>query len=186
MKKRFMIVIASIAIAITLAYFIFSQNSPLENLINPSPEQGKNDTQSPWRFPKITFPWFPKESGSSEGSGGSGEGDGSSGGAKGGNISNPPAIKNRYTLFVNSTHDLEVSVIYKSNNTVVNETKSLPFSLEVEEGTKICLAETTGSGTIRWLIDNEVDCPFSDCGGTLYDCDILMNKSYSIVLRQYS
>ncbi len=185
MKRRFVTAMVVIVVSIFALYFLFSfPGSPLENIVNPSPEGG-NDT-NPWTFPKITFPWSAKEpEGSPGGSGGSG-GESDDRGLNGGNGTRLPVIKNRYTLFVNSTHDLEVLVLYSANSTVVNETKSLPFSLEVEEYIHICLVETTGSGTIRWLIDNEIDCPFSDCGRTLYDCDILMDRNHSIVLRQYS
>jgi len=189
MRKRFLIIL--IACVAVIVFFIFmsltSGKNPLENIFNPSPDQGNNETQNPWRFPNITFPWSSKPSvnDAGAGSGGSG-GSGSKGGGSGGNITQPPVIKRNYTLFVNSTHNLEVLAIYTVNNFVINETKNLPFSLGVQEGSYACLSETTGSGTIRWLIDDGSDCPFSECAGGLYGCSILMDSNHSVTIRQYS
>lgn len=185
MRKRFLIILIACVVIAVIAFLIFmpspSGKSPLENIFN-APNQEKNGTQSPWKFPNITFPWSPKPSESDgSGSGGSGSKSGGSGGSV-----KQPIIKNNYTLYVNSTHNLEVLAIYTVNNVVINETKSLPFSIDVQEDTSACLAETTGSGTIRWLMDDGNDCPFSDCAGGLYDCSITMNGNHSVTVRQYS
>jgi hypothetical protein len=189
MRKRFLIIL--IACVAVIVFFIFmslpSEKNPLENIFNLSPDQGNNETRNPWKFPNITFPWSSKPSVNDAGAGSGGSGDsGSKGGGPGGNVTQPPVIKRNYTLFVNSTHNLEILSIYTVNNAVIRETKPLPFSLDVQENTSACLAETTGSGTIRWLMEDGSDCPFSDCAGDLYGCSILMNSNHSVTIRQYS
>jgi hypothetical protein len=179
-RKRFF---ATIMIFIVLAsviylYFAVFTNSPLGGYVNPSPEEQENGT-TPWKFPKFTFPWSSGDKNS-----GGGGGSLSGGGGEGG--SNVTLPKNNFTLFINSTHDLQVLVKYTANDVVYSETERLPFSLDIQEKTYACLSETTGSGTIRWLLSNGTDCPFSDCGGTLYDCELYMNSNYSVTVRQYS
>jgi hypothetical protein len=191
MRKRFLIVLTACVALTVIVLFIFmslpSEKNPLGNIFNPSTDQGNNGTRNSWKFPNITFPWSSKSSGSGAGDGGSGgSSSGSKGGGSGGNATQPPVIKRNYTLFVNSTHNLEVLVIYTVNNIVFNETNPLPFSLDAQEGTSTCLSETTRSGTIRWLMEDGSDCPFSDCAGGLYGCSILMNGNHSVTLRQYS
>jgi hypothetical protein len=191
MRKRFLIILTACVALAVIVIFIFmslpSEKNPLGNIFNPSPDQGNNGTPSSWKFPNITFPWSSKPSGSGAGAGSGGSGgSGSKGGGSGGNATQPQVIKRNYTLFVNSTHNLGVLVIYTVNKIVFNETKSLPFSLDVQEDTSACLSETTGSGTIRWLMDDGSDCPFSDCAGGLYGCSILMNSNRSVTIRQYS
>jgi hypothetical protein len=186
MKKRYWVILLVVFICLDIIIFYIFSPSSLQNIISPSPEQQEgNETQNPWRFPKITFPWSSEEP--SGGAGGAG-GTGGEGGAEGtgGEGTELPVIKNNYTLFVNSTHNLEVLVTYTVNNIVFNETISLPFSLEVQEDAYACLSETTGSGTIRWLMENEIDCPFSDCAGNPYGCSILMDRNHSVTLRQYT
>ncbi|OGI12107.1 hypothetical protein A3K64_02100 [Candidatus Micrarchaeota archaeon RBG_16_36_9] len=186
MRKRFLItlVVCFVAILAVSIYLFFSPNSPIINNVNLNPDQS-NETQNSWRFPNITFPWSPGKSSGGAGSGGSGSESGSSGSGSG-DGDKTSVIKNNYTLFINSTHNLNVSVTYTANDVVTKEVKSLPFSLNAQEGTYTCLAETTGSGTIRWLLEDETECAFSDCEGGLYNCNILMSENRSITLRQYS
>jgi hypothetical protein len=180
MKKRYLsvLVIALILIVVVVYYSTFQTPN-----LNEPQTQG-NQTQEDkgfFRFP-ILFPWQTEnETGTT---GGSGTGGTTPGG--GGSDTAAPRVINNFTLSVNSTHNLEVSIYYTFNDIALNGTKSLPFSLDVQGDTYACLSETTGSGTIRWLINNETDCPYSDCAGGIYGCNLLINENYSIMLRQYS
>ena len=193
MRKRFFIILIVCIVIALIVYLIFFpspplENNPLKNIFNP--EQGKNETPNGWSFPNITFPWSSSKPSGNSGSGGSGGSSGSKGGGGGGgsaaNQTEPPRIKNNYTLSVSSTHNLEVFVSYTINDIAFNETTTLPFSLEVQEDTYVCISETTGSGTIRWLMENGSECPFSDCNGNPYGCNLYIDGNHSIVLRQYS
>jgi hypothetical protein len=178
MKKRYSsILIIALFIIAVVAYYSYLP-LPYSNLNEPG-NQTQED-RSFFRFP-IIFPWQTKNE-----TGTPGGGSVTKGGGVGGTKVETPRVINNYTLSINSTHNLEVSISYTFNNTAFNEIKTLPFSLDVQEDTHACLSETTGSGTIRWLINNETDCPYSDCAGGIYSCNLLIDKNYSIMLRQYS
>jgi hypothetical protein len=188
-RKRFFIT-AIVCLAVIFAVYTYyaAFSSPLGENSTPYPENNDGNSTEPWKFPKINFPWSANDSSGGSGSqGGGSAGSGSSPSAGGeGNVIKQALPKNNFTLFVNSTHNLQVSVKYLIDDVAYNETRLLPFSVDVQENTYACLSETTRSGTIRWLIENGTDCPFSDCGGTLYDCELYMNGNYSLTLRQYS
>lgn len=181
-NKRILIILMICVFIIIATLFIYYSITPYEEEpVNISDQIGNetNGTAVPFKFPRIVFPWTPKKP--SAGSGGSS----GKGGSSSGNATIPKVYKN-YTLFINSTHALEVSIIYTINDVIFTEIKSLPFSLNVQENTYACISETTRSGTIRWLMEDGTDCPFSDCSGRLYSCNILMDRDHSITLRQYS
>ena len=178
MKKRYLSVLIVVLILISIVFYIILQLPSISN----EPQAQGNQTQEDKGFLglPIFFPWQTKNKTGTTGGGG---GTAPPGGVSGATV---PRVINNFTLFVNSTHNLEVSIYYTFNDTNFSETKSLPFSLDAQGDTYACLSETTGSGTIRWLINNETDCPYSDCAGGIYGCNLLINNNYSIMLRQYS
>jgi len=180
MKKRYLFVLIVVLILISIVFYSTLQLPYSSN----EPQTQGNQTQedkSFFRFP-ILFPWQTKNETGTTGGGGTG----GKAPDKGGSGTAAPRVINNFTLSVNSTHNLEVSIYYTFNDITFNETKFLPFSLDVQGDTYACLSETTGSGTIRWLINNETDCPYSDCAGGIYGCNLLINDNYSIMIRQYS
>jgi len=182
MKKRYLFILLIALVLISIALYSILQPPYISN----EPQAQGNQTQGDKGFLglPIFFPWQTKnETGTTGGGVAGGGGKTPSGGTPGATV---PRVINNFTLSVNSTHNLEVSIYYTFNDTTFNETKSLPFSLDVQGDTYACLSETTGSGTIRWLINNEIDCPYSDCAGGIYGCNLLINDNYSIMLRQYS
>jgi hypothetical protein len=184
------VVVFALALAVII-YYIMMSNVLLENS-GYYPENQENGGSL--KLFDIRLPWEPSNPAArntSPGSGGSGSSSGdssSSSPSSSPGMSSPEVVlpKNNYTLFINSTHNLSVRVLYTNSGISLEETFPLPSSIDAQEGTHVCLAESTKSGTIRWLMDDGVDCPFSECGGGLYDCDILMNRNLSITLRQYS
>jgi hypothetical protein len=103
--------------------------------------------------------------------------------AAGGETPHVPSI---YTLSIDSIPpQLDVYIEYMSNDTVINETKQTPFSLELEENTVACVADSTGYEGIFWLLD-EVGCEFANCGDFEWGCSITMDSDHNATLRQYS
>jgi hypothetical protein len=186
------VVVFALALAVSV-YYVMLSSVPIENT-GYYPDN--NDNGGPLKLFDIRLPWEPsnptnRDAGAGSGGGGSGSSssDSSSTGSSNSPGTNSPEVtlpKNNFTLFINSTHNLSVRVLYTNMGMTFDDTFSLPSSVDAQEGTHVCLAESTNSGTIRWLMDDGLDCPFSECGGGLYDCDILMNRNLSITLRQYS
>jgi hypothetical protein len=182
MKKRYLSVLIVVLILISIVFYLTLQSPYNSN----EPQTQGDQTQEDKGFLglPIFLPWQTKNETGTTGGGVTGGGGKAPGGGAPGTTA--PRVINNFTLSVDSTHNLEVSIYYTFNDIAFNETKSLPFSLDVQGDTYACLSETTGSGTIRWLINNETDCPYSDCAGGIYGCNLLINDNYSIMLRQYS
>jgi hypothetical protein len=192
MRRKRLFASAVVVFAIVLAvsvYYVMLSSVPAGNA-GYYPE---NNDNGPLKLFDIRLPWEPsnpttKDTGAGSG-GGSSSGDSSSSSPGNSPGMNSPEVilpKNNFTILINSTHNLSVRVLYTVSDLALDGTFSLPTSITAQEGTHVCLAESTNSGTIRWLMDDGLDCPFSECGGGLYDCDILMNRNMSITLRQYS
>lgn len=188
MIRKRLLAICATAIVVALCvivYFTMTAKSSEENYYT-----GNQDGGGSLDIFDIRLPWMPSEEKNNTGGGGGGGSDESGGTSGSGEPDTESteniAPRNNFTLSINSTHDLSVRVIFTDNGEPMEFITALPSSITVPEGTHICLAESTNSGTIRWLMDDENDCAFSECGGGLYDCDILMSRNLTITLRQYS
>jgi len=186
MKKRHWIILIIIFICFDLiVFYILYSSSPVQNIPGVSPEQEKNETQTPWKFPKITFPWS-SEGSEGEGAGGSGGGEGGegSGGGGGGSEEPEPKIKVNYTLSIDSLPPaLRVLTNYSVNDVILNVEQESPYLVEIESDTFACilLTQVSGSGVISYEVDNNT-CEPSLCLGFM-GCSIYMNMPHSSMVR---
>jgi hypothetical protein len=183
MKRKYWIIGIIIFIVIDIIIFlVLYPSSPAQNIPGVSPEQQDNETETPWRFPKITFPWSSEEtsgSGAEGGSGGAGEGSGAGGAGSGEpEVYVPPY----YTLYVESDpSNLEVFVNYTVDGVILNITQEAPYSLIIDSGSTACLvaAKIRGSGTLKWIKDGE-QCPATECYSPFYGCAVLMDSDHTV------
>lgn len=175
---RNLVLIIAVVFVCFILLIVFTSYSP--SGISEDEGEGASVFRLPFRIPFIT----PSDEGETGGGSGSGT---TTGGASGGGSGNEtPYVPSIYNLSIDSIpSQLEVYTEYVSNDTVVNETKPTPFSLELKENTVACVADATGYEGIFWLLD-EVGCEFSKCGEFEWGCSITMDSDHDATLRQYS
>lgn len=167
--------------------FIYYSITPVEEESILSSEQGSNEsnTTTPWKFPRIVFPWTPKKTASSgnEGSGGSA---GSGGSGSGGSVEvnrTKPLVN--YTLYVDSVpSNLTIFVNYSIDRQVSEIKDIAPYSLKIDGDSTVCvLVEYPGgSGTLKWEIDGR-DCIAKECYSPWAGCEVLMDSDHTIIVR---
>lgn len=191
MRKKYLLVLGALIIVIILLVYSSVQIVPVTPSDNLTESQNQENKAPSFKF-QFRFPWQTETSSTStsgaagSGSSGSSEGGGSSGGGGVVNQTQNYTQKVNYTLDIQSLPSgIGVIPFYYLNNVLQNETYVTPFSLYIESGTKICLAEATNYTGFIWKVDDS-RCTFSFCYGYRNGCDIIVDRYYNITLVQES
>lgn len=176
MRKKYFLIIFVILLLIAFFYiFLISPNSAFNGSGNL--QNGENNSTS-FRLPRE-----PEKSPQEPSGGGTGIKTG--GGSNGlGETNITPSIKQ--ALDIESTPSgFSIITFYYSDGNFTNVTQSTPYSLNIDDNTTVCLAESTGYSGIWWQVD-EMPYNMSKCYGYSNGCLVLMNQSHVVRLRQNS
>ena len=77
------------------------------------------------------------------------------------------------------------STVFSINDVDVSYEGVIPFSLEVEANTTVCVAETSGAKEDRWLVD-DMGCAKEKCEGYENGCYIYMDAPHTAAVTQHN